>query len=800
MLDNKIASGWSDVAVRLARMERAEILDRVLQGIRKRIDAAYHRAGIEPSRSEVRRGKWGLGRFFFRGADVPRLAELLRERLPEQAEQIAQQAEKICRHRFDLLGYEGIDYGKPVDWHCDRVHNKVAPRQLWYKIRYLDFAEVGDVKVTWELNRHQHLVTLAKAYRISRDHRYAGELLDQWRHWQLENPYPFGINWASSLEVAFRSLSWTWAYYLLEDTPALTPGTREAWLHAIAVSGRHIDRFLSNYFSPNTHLLGEAVALFVLGTAFPELRSSARWRRRGWEVVLREAERQVHVDGWDFEQSTYYHVYALDLFLHAGVLASITDRAFPPEYDRTVEKMLEALAVLCRAGSPPRLGDDDGGRLFDPRRNRAEHLPDPLATGAVLFGRGDFKSIAGGLREETLWLLGEQGVQEFDRIAVVNPSQASVALPEGGLYVMAGGEPGQQLVIDAGSQGALTAGHGHADALSITLNSSARPLLIDPGTFEYVGGDSERNRFRSTGAHNTLRVDRGNQAEMNGPFGWRRLPVVKAEGWINGTSFDLFVGSHDGYCTSESAVIHRRWVFFLKSHFWLVRDLALGTGKHQLDLFWHFAPGFEPGKLAPDTFQEEGKAEAMGVLTTDGNGWSREVQQEYWSPVYGSKQPSKVLRFGTLATLPAEFVTLFVPVGAERPQAKGYASLKRITPGSAVVAYRYAAAEEEHAFFFGQRGAWKTETWASDAEFLYVGSVRGRQVLICCNGTFVELAGQKIVSAAQPWLRCEVVTAGGKTEISSSDDDVVIAQDVIRSFSHQPESVVSGDSPVKAGG
>jgi Heparinase II/III N-terminus/Heparinase II/III-like protein len=798
MLDDNTTNRWSHMAMRLAKMKEAEMADRVLQGIRKRLDAAYHQAGVDPSRGEVRRGRCGLGRFFFRGADVPRLAELLRERLPEQVEQIIQQAEKICRHRFDLLGYEGIDYGKPIDWHCDRVHNKLAPRQLWYKVRYLDFAEVGDAKVTWELNRHQHLVTLAKAYRITRDHRYAGELLDQWRHWHAENPYPIGINWASSLEVAIRSLSWTWVYYLLEDTPALTPGTREAWLHAMAISGRHIERYLSTYFSPNTHLLGEAAALFFLGTAFPELRSAARWKRRGWEIIRRELERQVHSDGWDFEQSTYYHVYALDLFLHAGVLASISEHAFPPEYDRKVEKMLEALAVLGRNGPPPRLGDDDGGRVFDPRRNRAEHLLDPLATGAVLFGRGDFKSVASGLREETLWLLGEQGVQEFDRIPVVNPSQASVALPSGGLYLMAGGDPGEQLVIDAGPQGAFTAGHGHADALSLTVNRNSRPLLIDTGTFEYVGGDSERNRFRSTGAHNTLRVDRGNQAETNGPFAWKKLPTVKAEGWINGTSFDLFVGSHDGYSGGESALVHRRWVFFLKSHFWLVRDMALGTGKHQLDLFWHFAPGIEPATPGPDSFHDPGQSQAVSVLTTEGNGWSREVRTEFWSPVYGCREPSPVLHFGAIAHLPAEFVTLFVPVSAERPQAKGNALLKRVGASSAVIAYRYKAAEEEHSFFFGQRGLWARGAWTSDAEFLYVGSVRGRQVLICCNGTFVELAGQRIVSSARPWLRCEVVTSGGKTEVSSSDETVEIAQEVIRSFSHQQESV--GDSPVKAGG
>ncbi len=38
--------------------------------------------------------------------------------------------------------------------------------------------------------------------------------------------------------------------------------------------------------------------------------------------MLAEAERQVRPDGVYFEQSLYYHVYALDFFLHTRALAA----------------------------------------------------------------------------------------------------------------------------------------------------------------------------------------------------------------------------------------------------------------------------------------------------------------------------------------------------------------------------------------------------------------------------------------------------------------------------------------------
>jgi hypothetical protein len=142
------------------------------------------------------------------------------------------QAEKICQHRFDLLGYADLDFGSPIDWHLDPVHHKRAPRKPWYKIPFLDFDQVGDHKIIWELNRHQHLVTLAEAWRLTKDDRFAAELRSQWDHWQGENRYPIGINWASTLEVAFRALSWLWVRHLLGDfhsaRSTFTAGTSSA--------------------------------------------------------------------------------------------------------------------------------------------------------------------------------------------------------------------------------------------------------------------------------------------------------------------------------------------------------------------------------------------------------------------------------------------------------------------------------------------------------------------------------------------------------------------------------------------
>jgi hypothetical protein len=756
---------------RVLAMDRAEIADRVRQQAMARLDLMRYKAGADFAPRMLADVPGLQPRFFFSPEAVPTLCARLSEFFPETAQQIIERADRICEHRFTLLGFDAVDYGSEIDWHCDRIHGKRAPRKPWFRMKYLDFAEVGDSKITWELNRHQHLVTLAKAYRLSDNEKFAAELFREWEHWHAENPYPIGINWASSLEIAFRSLSWIWVYFLLSGSPAMPPTFRAKWLRALAISGRHIDCYLSTYFSPNTHLLGEAVALFFIGTLCPEIPAARRWQQRGWSLVQQEAQRQVQSDGVHFEQSVYYHVYALDFFLHSAVLASVNQISAPVEFDRILERMLDVLSVLTRDGIAPQLGDDDGGRLFDAARNQSVHMFDPLATGAVLFGRGDFKTVARGPREETLWLLGESGMAEFERMPPIEPARKSVAFPAAGLYVMAGNDPHAQLVIDAGPQGAHSAGHGHADALSLTASSNGYELLIDSGTFEYVGTNDERNIFRGTRAHNTLVVDGRDQAEPKGPFSWGPLPKVVAEGWIAGKTFDLFVGSHDGYSRLPNAVIHRRYVFALKSGIFLVRDQAVGNGRQQLDLYWHLSAGLRPVAGQVNLFVREGHG--LRFLTVKGSGWTQTVEDHFNSHMYGRKEKHSVLHLAIKAPLPAECDTLIVSGAAAMPADQ---TLTRIASDSSVAGYRYQSDHSEHCLFFSDGRPWKLDGWSSDAEFLYwgPGAPGSRRVLICCKGTYAEWSGHAIVTAKRTVLRCEAIESGNQFEIISSDPDAIV--------------------------
>jgi len=783
-----VTKKWRHVGARLRRMGRDEFFDRCRQGVAKRSDCLLSWLGHDFTTSSKRSGSTKGENFFFTPRSVDSILMLLKQRLPGRAEQIVEEADRICRHQFDLLGYQSLNYNKAtdwdIDWHWDAVHRKRAPKKAFDRIQYLSYVQCGDSKVIWELNRHQHFVTLAKAYRLTHDARYADETLRQWRHWQAENPYPIGINWSSSLEVAMRSMSWLWTIHLLHGARGIYD-LRAEWLRSLALHGRHIERYLSTYFSPNTHLLGEGVGLFFLGILCPELDAAKRWELLGWRIILRESERQIRKDGFHFEQSTYYHVYALDFFLHAVVLASLNNVQVPKPLEDRIEKMLFVLYLLGRSGPPPRFGDDDGGRLFDPRRNCAEHLMDPLATGAILFHRGDFKATAKNLREETLWLLGEEGVRQWDLLQEAPATCESAALTESGCYLLTSDD--SQLIVDAGSSGIHGGGHAHADALSVALQSRGHTLLIDCGTCEYIGPGDDRNLFRGTEAHNTLTVDGLSQTESATTFSWHKPVHSKVERWIKGQNFHVLIASHDGYQRLRPPVTHRRWAISLDNGAYLIRDVVEGSGNRHLNIAWHLAQDLRPDR--DYIFRLKDGMRGLAFCPVKDADWGTVLRPELFSPAYGQKIPITVLNFVRDTILPAEFA---VVVRAWHDTPCSLDSLKWIgRPSIAGVShYEYEWDGGKYSFVFNDgRKPWSSGRLSSDAEYLcHLTAQSSVEQVIFVHGTYASIDGETELLASRAVDWAELVVKGGARKVFSSDNAAMLQPPT-----SEPIPVISGE-------
>ena len=243
-----------------------------------------------------------------------------------------------------------------------------------------------------------------------------------------------------------------------------------------------------------------------------------------------------------------------------------------------------------------------------------------------------------------------------------------------------------------------------------------------------------------------------------------------------GETFDLFVGSHNGYTRLPSPVVHRRWVFSLRNGFFLVRDLVQGSGKHRLDIAWHLSPELQ--FRTAGVFGVKGTSSGLSIVCADKHGWAEDLRKYFWSPVYGKKEPATVLNFGTVADLPAEFVTLLVPLDEVIGIPGNLMQLDAKPATTATVkAYLYRTPSEECSFFFSETGReWSHGTLASDAEFVCWQRKRegGEQLLILRNGSHAQIEGNAIYRCQRKIERCEVVICDGRKAVRSSDSEPLL--------------------------
>jgi hypothetical protein len=430
----------------------------------------------------------------------------LRKHFPVEEAAIINRADRICEGFFDLLGYENLYFKNKIpDWHHDPISGKTSPKIHWSRIEEVNAAETGDKKIIWELNRQQYFTTLGRAYWLTKDEKYAATFVAHLENWLAENPPKIGVNWLSSLELAFRSISWIWAFYFFKDSPQFTSQLFARIIKYLYLHARHLETYLSTYFSPNTHLTGEALGLYFLGDFLPKMKEARRWKNLGYKILLDALDFQVRADGVYCEQSSHYHRYTVDFYANLFILRQLEGEPIEQKHREKLNQLYEFLLFINEPnGETALFGDDDGGRFYFLDERPITDFRPTLATGAALFGRGDLKFAAKEASAELLWLLGAEGLRKFDELEAVEPTKVSKAFETSGFFAMrdSWAADANFILVDCGIHGFMNGGHAHADALNFILSFGGEPIFVDSGTYNYTSDLAARQLFRSTSAHN----------------------------------------------------------------------------------------------------------------------------------------------------------------------------------------------------------------------------------------------------------------------------------------------------------
>lgn len=558
---------------------------------------------------------------------------------PDESRDTLAKAEKAMANIVDLLGSGEISLGEEVadiQWNQDYKTNIAWPNGFFRRIDYNNPERPSDVKFPWEISRMQWLIPLGQAYRITGEERYAEKVRDLIADWIRKNPFAYSVNWACTMDVAIRAMTWTWLFHAFSDSTAWQNRTfRFEFLKSMYLHGDFTARHLERGDVNGNHYTADAAGFVFCGLFFAGAGPAEAWLRDGQKILESEILLQVFEDGVDFEASVPYHRLVQEFFMLAAIYLEHCGHRVSPAYRNRLQKMAEFTSGYCRPdGSIPLWGDADDARAL-PFGNQAindhRYLP-ALARRFLGDGNPVIHPSAAG---EFFWIFGElPDAVSADRAA----AEVSKEFPNGGVYIMR--NESDHVFIDCGPLGlAGRGGHGHNDLLSFDAVLNGRRIISDCGSYLYTASYKERNKFRSTAYHNTPQVD---GEEINRFLAPDILWFLHNDArhdlrlWETGAEKDIFEGAHDGYGRLRRPVtVVRRISLEHASHKLLVEDRFEGEGQHDFRIPLHLAPGVTAERVSASAALLIAGDEHFSVRWKEGEHWEFAIEAARVSESYG---------------------------------------------------------------------------------------------------------------------------------------------------------------------
>ena len=492
---------------------------------------------------------------------------------------------KICDHRFDFLGLENAHYGQNINWNKDLKSKYIWENKFFnlYSDKELMPGNNIEIKIPWELNRLHHFVTLAQTWHLTKHKKYSDELFSQWLDWSASNPFGYGINWTSTIEVSIRSLNLLVAMDLMTDAKGWGK-IKNSVINSIREHGHFIENnieigLLKNRLIFGNHYLTNICALSILGMVCKEFPESNRWLTAGVNALETAMDEMVLDDGFYFESSTSYHRFSLELFLYPFIVGKQFDIKFSKRYKDKLKKMFEIIKFLTDpSGSIAQIGDNDDGRLFifedytSWARNDFRYL---LEIGSFIFADDELRLNDNYNSEIIFWLFGYDNLvkKKYD---IQKPSTLnSAAFTKSGLYVIRNDMQGDYALIKLGSPNLYAPkAHSHNDVLSIELWCSGKPIFIDPGTYCYTSDKNKRNYFRSNNNHNTVTINNQEYNNFNDSvfnIKWKTKSSIKK--WRINEKSIKFVGKNN---LMKGIFVERTIEYFFSNQNFIITDYVSG--------------------------------------------------------------------------------------------------------------------------------------------------------------------------------------------------------------------------------
>lgn len=510
--------------------------------------------------------------FFFGKKDRKTLFLEYKAHFPEAASMLIEEANDLLKGKIHYAG-EIFEIGDEPDWYI--------PHSILFNYLYHNSCEAFH----W-------LSVLGKAYWLTNNPVYADHAKKWLNLWFGTIPDHFHSDfWKDINFFGTRALNLFASLILLSDVWIADPEFVQKLLGQIYLHGNLLERRLE--YPGANHLIWQTHDLALLGLALESVFDCAEaWQTKALGILETQVKRQFHSDGTNFELSIGYQVFVTKLV--GEVISSFwkAGKLIPPQIVWRFKQSINALEILTRPdGKLPLYGDSY--RSHDPNLGTSidEAMP-------MLFGLHDRL-----FSEQTRmpqydspllpWLMGSS--YTWNKETIAEKKSFLHCAPESGVVVLKtslekdNSKKNLYTCVQAGKseQGKV---HAHADTLSLELVDNDGAILIDPGAYMENRGHL-RTYFRSTLAHNTIRVDQQDISQVSDKF--YLWPHTRGEvtGCYQDTALVAIEAQHSSYMRLPAQVLHKRVVILFKDNYLIILDELTGKGQFFVERMFHFAPG-----------------------------------------------------------------------------------------------------------------------------------------------------------------------------------------------------------------
>ena len=427
---------------------------------------------------------------------------------------------------------------------------------------------------------------------IGADERFplCQQLLDDWI---VANPPRLGNGWEPYC-LSLRLVNWV--KWLSRVKPE---DIKPEWIESLAIQVDALDQQIEYHILAN-HLFANAKALVFAGAFFGG-KQGDHWLQRGLKILDQELVEQFLDDGAHFELSPMYHAILLWDLADLIYLQQITK--IPSFHQRVLDwekKFILGLEWLQALVHP----DNELSFFNDATLGISPTLANLINYAEFL---GLLVPVAKFINQPQGRLLGSSG------------------------YVVIDWPLNHRLIADLAFIGPdYQPGHAHADTLSCELSLFGQRVLVNSGISQY-GEDAERQRQRSTAAHNTVVVDGENSSEVWAGFRVARRAKPFGVELQHLDNRVVLSASHDGYSRLFQNVIHKRqWIAETTSL--IVTDEILGRYSEAI-AHWHFHPDIKLVQQHEACFEltlPQGQVVSLKIFGAD-----VEICESTWHPGFG---------------------------------------------------------------------------------------------------------------------------------------------------------------------